>query len=170
MIPTENLRRLRADMDAVEVLDLMQRAADYMLLEYGRAPDHAQVQDFFNACVPGGDVAEAVKLGAEMGGRLHGIAEMSFGYPEADDAYIGLVLLDKGARGHGLGRRIVTELNEIACTRGAKRLLVAVLEANQTGMAFWQNAGFVPEKIFEPQADDPLQHRRIRMMRRVMPN
>ena len=170
MIPPENLRALAAGRDETAVFDLMQRAADYMVLEDGCAADHAGAAEFFNDCVPGGNLAESVKLGAEAEGRLLAIADMSFGYPEADDAYIGLLLLDKAERRRGLGQRMLSVLDESARDRGAKRLLVAVLEANLPGVAFWQSAGFLPEKIFDPRADDPMQHKRIRMMRTVTPN
>jgi GNAT superfamily N-acetyltransferase len=155
--------------DDAAVLGLMQRARDYVQLEGGRAPDAAKVAAFFTDCVPGGDLAQAVKLGLEEAGQLCGVAEMSFGYPEAGDAYIGLVMLDAAARGRGLGKRAVAHLEAIARQRGATRMLVAVLKANPKGLAFWQREGFALEKVFPPQADDPLQHSRFRMTRAVSP-
>ncbi len=153
--------------DAGLVLGLMQRAADYVVLEYGALPDAARVEDFFTACVPGGDLATAIKHGAFQKGRLVAICDMGFGYPEAGDAYIGLVMLDPAARGQSLGQRCFSHLREIAEARGAQRLLVAVLEANPKGRAFWEAMGFTPEKRFPAVKDDPLAHVRWRMTRPV---
>ena len=53
--------------------------------------------------------------------------------------------------------------------RGAGRMLIAVLEANPRGKAFWQRNGFVPELCFPPRADVPMQHHRLRMTREILP-
>jgi len=66
--------------------DLYTRAEDYLVLAEGRAPDVAMVQAFFTDCVPGGCVAQSVKLGADVGGRLIGVADMCFAYPLERDA------------------------------------------------------------------------------------
>jgi ribosomal protein S18 acetylase RimI-like enzyme len=166
---TENLRirALARGADDAAVFDLFNRTSDYVVLEDGHAPTPAKVDEYFTEVVPGGNLAQAVRLGAEQDGRLIGIADMGFGYPNATDAYIGLLMFDASARGQGLGRKMLTELTAIAQARGATRQLVAVLEANPRGLAFWQRQGFTLERVFEPQVSDPLQHRRFRMTRPI---
>ncbi|WP_022703937.1 GNAT family N-acetyltransferase [Pseudorhodobacter ferrugineus] len=156
---------LRQGRDDVAVLDMMFRAADYSLLEKGRAPVAGDVSDFFASCVPGGDLAEAVKLGYWQGDVLLGFIEMSFGYPEATDAYIGLLMLDNAARGGGIGPQLLAEATARARAKGARRQLMAVLEANPKAKAFWQREGFAPERFFPASANDPLGHARCRMTR-----
>ncbi len=158
-----------ADRDLVEVLDLMTRASDYLVLENGTPPQRATAEDFFADCVPGGDPAQSVKLGITLRERLVGISDMGFGYPKAQDAYIGLLLLDPQMRGQGIGADAVAHLEDIARQRGANRLLIAVLEANPKGQAFWQKMGFEVEQRFPPTPDDPLQHSRLRMTREISP-
>jgi GNAT superfamily N-acetyltransferase len=165
MLENLSIRPLNLCDDRDAVFDLCKRAADYIQLEYGHVPEMATVEAFIADVVPGGDVAQSPKRGAEADGQLYGIADMGFGYPNADDAYIGLLLLDPAARGQGVGQRILAELTQLARARGVARQLVAVLEANPRGFAFWQRQGFVVEKLFEPALDDPLQHRRLRMVR-----
>ena len=163
------LRPLTQAADSAQVLDLYTRAADYALLEDGRPPDAAMVAAFFTDCPPGGDPRASVKLGADHGGRLVGIADLAFGYPMAQDAYIGLLLLDPALRGQGLGAVMVARLDAMARAQGANRLLVAVLEANPRGLAFWQRCGFAPERHFPAAANDPMRHSRLRLTRKVSP-
>lgn len=144
------LRALRVG-DRAAVADLFARAADYVRLESGCEPGNDQVADFFDGAPPGCDPADGVRIGAG-GDRLDGIAEMAFGYPQAGDAYVGLLLLDPAARGRGLGRAMVAALVDQARARGAGRMLVAVLDGNPRGRTFWEREGFVLEKTFEPQA------------------
>lgn len=162
-----SFRGLDAARDAADVLDLMQRASDYMQLEYGRPPDATSVTDFFAACVPGGNLAQAVKLGICRDDRLVGILDMGFGYPAAQDAYIGLVMLDPAVRGQSLGEVCFAHLQRIATVRGADRMLVAVLERNPKGRAFWQRMGFEPEQRFNPPPGDPAGHVRLRMVQAI---
>jgi GNAT superfamily N-acetyltransferase len=153
--------------DVPQVLDLMQCASDYVQLEGGKGPDAARASAFLTELVPGGTAAEAVKLGIMRGARMVGIIDMGFGYPLKTDAYIGLLLLDPAVRGQGVGRAARAEVEAIARARGARRMLVAVLEANQRGRAFWRAQGFEPEKRFEPAPDDPAGHVRIRCVKRL---
>jgi GNAT superfamily N-acetyltransferase len=160
-------RRLDRVADASLVLGFMERASDYVVLEFGAPPDAARVDGFFTDCVPGGDLAVAVKQGAFLEGRLVAICDMGFGYPEAGDAYLGLLMLDPAVRGQGLGQRCFAHLRQIAADRGAVRLLVAVLDANPRGRAFWEAMGFTSEKRFAAAEDDPLGHVRWRLTRAV---
>ena len=123
--------------------DVYNGATDYIMLESGTAPSDAMVADFFTDCPPGSDLAASCKLGMfTPGGALVAIADMAFGYPETDDAYIGLLLLDESCRGMGLGRTFLDHLTGIARARNARRLLIAVLDENTRGRAFWEREGF----------------------------
>jgi ribosomal protein S18 acetylase RimI-like enzyme len=165
---TSEFRVLDPVADIGAVLELMQRGADYIRLEDGHGPDAVRAEDFLTALVPGGRADQAVKLGIMQAGRMVGIIDLGFGYPQEDDAYIGLLLLDPAVRGQGLGVAARSHVEAIARQRGAKRMLVAVLAENPGGQAFWQSQGFVPEKRFEPLPDDPLGHVRIRRVKQLL--
>jgi len=45
---------------------------------------------------------------------------------------------------------------------GGRRRLIAVLDANPKGRAFWEREGFVLAKTFEPTLDQHIRHRMIR--------
>lgn len=137
------IRQLVQEDDVSTVQDFYNRAADFVALETGRGLDDATVTDFFADCPPGADVATSHKLGMFMpAGELLAIADLAFGYPEIDDAYVGLLLVDQDCRGMGLGRALFEHLVGLAQARDAKRLLVAVLDENTGGRAFWEREGF----------------------------
>ncbi len=160
------LRPLADPADRPAVAEFFARAADYVALETGLPPDEGTVEDFFTGAPPGGDPADGVRIGA-MGpdGRLEGIAALAFGYPRVGDAYLGLLLLDPAARGQGLGRAMLGHLAALARGRGAQRMLVAVLEANPRGLAFWRREGFGPDAVFEAVERGARRHRLHRLAR-----
>ncbi|MDR7220093.1 GNAT family N-acetyltransferase [Aminobacter aminovorans] len=123
--------------------DFYDRATDFVMLESGTVPSDATVAEFFADCPPGSDLAASYKLGMFIsGGALVAIADMAFGYPETDDAYIGLLLIDQNCRGMGLGRIFLDHLTAAARARNMTRLLIAVLDENTRGRAFWEREGF----------------------------
>lgn len=74
--------------------------------------------------------------------RLSGVAEVSYGFPEPTDAYLGLMLLGPWAQGAGHGKALLARAEALARGRGAQRMFLAVLEANPRGRAFWEREGF----------------------------
>lgn len=134
-----------ADVPLVEAL--YAEAADYWLLADRARPDRARTQAFFTDAPPGADAARSHRLGLFVGERLSGVAELSFGFPTPDDAYLGLMLLAPRLRGQGHGARFLARLEDLAREAGATRLCLAVLEANPRGRAFWQREGFAPTEV-----------------------
>ncbi len=156
--------------DLAAVADLYRRASDYVVLETGEPPGPGIAAEFFEDAPPGGPAGPLCHLGARLpDGRLAGIAAMAFGYPEATDAYIGLLLLAPDWRGQGLGARMVARLEAEARVRGADRLLVAVLEANPRGHTFWRRLGFADHRVFPPAVIGKATHVRTRMVRALEP-
>jgi GNAT superfamily N-acetyltransferase len=140
------IRQLHPETDRAAVADLFRRSADYVRLERDADPDEAVVAEFFADAVPGATAAEQLKLGLfGEGGALLGLADMGFGYPEAGDAYLGLLQFAGEARGRGLGAAFLRHLEAAARARGARRLFIAVLHANPRGRAFWEREGFAVE-------------------------
>jgi GNAT superfamily N-acetyltransferase len=127
-----------ADLNAVE--GLYARAADYWLLADRRPPDRQKAAEFFTDTPPGCDPAASHRLGLFQDGTLVGVAELSFGFPLPEDAYLGLMLLDATRRGQGLGAVFLAEVQARAAP--CPRLYLAVLQANPRGRAFWQRHGF----------------------------
>lgn len=129
-----------ADLDAVEAL--YARAADYWILADRRAPDRQKACDFFTDTPPGCDPMLSHRLGVFVDGGLMGVAELSFGFPAPGDANLGLQILAPEARGRGLGRGLLAEVEARARAAGAEVLYLAVLADNPRGWAFWAREGF----------------------------
>ncbi|MDP3960451.1 MAG: GNAT family N-acetyltransferase [Pseudorhodobacter sp.] len=160
------IRPLTASADAPAVTCLFTAAADYVALESGLAPSAALTDEFFTDAPPGGDPATSLKLGLVLpDGCLAVLADVAFGYPEATDAFIGLMLAATRWRGRGLGRRMLDHIITTSRARGATRLLLAVLEANPRGRAFWQRHGFREVLRTPPTVIGLKTHVRIRMAR-----
>lgn len=156
------IRRLSAD-DRSIIRGLFDRAADYVVMETGHPPEATASARFLDDCPPGGDVATSLKLGLfAPDGQLAAIADLAFGYPDPTDAYVGLLLIEPGSRGGGLGRIMLDHLVDAARMRGAERILAAVLDENSGGRAFWERAGFQLDKTiprFETGAKIHVLHR-----------
>lgn len=144
------LRKLDPAKDAVLVARLFLQSADFVRLTEGVDPGPPQVAGFFKGVPPGCDISLSVKVGLFEGATLLGIADMAFGYPEAGDGYIGLMLFAPEARGKGFGRALLALLEEEARARHAPRLYVGVVQANAPGRAFWLREGFLPVKTLGP--------------------
>lgn len=159
------IRPLHAPDDLAAVRDLFTRAADYVLLETGLPPAPEAARDYFADAPPGIDPATSLKLGLCEGGTILGLADLAFGWPDPQDAYIGLLLIDAASRGRGLGRRLLDQLAACARDRGATRLLLAVLDDNPRGRAFWEREGFRVILTTPPATLGARSHIRHRMAR-----
>jgi GNAT superfamily N-acetyltransferase len=160
------VRELSADEDHGRVRAFYDRVSDYVHMESGLAPDDGMVRAFFSDCPPGADPAKSLKLGlAGDDRRLVALADMAFGYPRARDAYIGLLLIDSACRGQGLGHSFLTWLTDTAYAAGCDRILVAVLDENSRGRAFWEREGFLLDRSFPAIMIGNKMHVRHRLQR-----
>ena len=137
------------DLDAVE--GLYSRAADFWILADRRPPDRHKAAAFFTDTPPGCDPAASHRLGLFQAGTLVGVAELSFGFPLAEDAYLGLMLLDATQRGQGLGALFLAQVQARAAP--CQRLYLAVLQDNPRGRAFWESHGFTDTGLSGHDAD-----------------
>jgi GNAT superfamily N-acetyltransferase len=124
------------------VAQFYREAPDYWLLAEGRCDPQAQASDFFTDAPPNCDPVQSDRLGLFLNQRLSGVAELSYGFPEANDAYLGLMLLGPWAQGAGHGQTFLAHAESLARKRHAARLYLAVLDVNPRGRAFWEREGF----------------------------
>lgn len=119
-------------------------APDYWILAEGQCEPTQKAAAFFTDCPPNCNPAQSARLGFFLGDRLSGLAELSFGFPSAGDAYLGLMMLGPWAQGAGHGAAFLAAIEAIARAADAPTLYLAVLDANPRGRAFWQREGFTP--------------------------
>ena len=136
------IRRLDPIADRPAVDAFFQDAADYIHIERDADPGPEVTDEFFSDTPPGCDPAQSLRLGLFDRGRLIAIADLAFGYPEASDAYLGLMIVAPSERGSGAGKRLLRHIEAVARARDCKGLFLAVLEANPDGRSFWEREGF----------------------------
>jgi GNAT superfamily N-acetyltransferase len=147
------IRPLDPGTDRAAVSALLLQAQDYYLMWKGRPPGPAETDAVFDDCPPDCDPAASQRLGLHANDRLCGVAELSFGFPTAQDAYLGLMILAPDCRSRGLGAAFLHHVETRARTANAPRLYLAVLEANTRGAAFWARSGFGPTGLSRHDAD-----------------
>ena len=96
--------------------------------------------DLFGGRPPGLCTKEV--LAVWEGGRLCGVVDMVRGYPDPTGWFIGLVLLHPEVRGHGLGARVVAQLETMARSGGGTHIGIGVLFTNPDGRRFWERVGY----------------------------
>jgi GNAT superfamily N-acetyltransferase len=162
-MPERLIRPLDPVRDRNDVAVLLLQAADYYHLWLGHDPGPEQVDEVFSACPPTCDPARSQRLGLFLDGQLAGVAELSFGFPLPEDAYLGLMILAPAARGHGHGAAFTSHLETLA--RHSPRLYLGVLQANARGHAFWARQGFVPTGVsrFDDETGHTL-HRLVKLL------
>lgn len=128
---------------ADDVLDLAQRAADYVVLEVGRAPDTAYVDEFFTASPPDVPPEGLMHFAVMLETAMVGLVCIAEGYEFPDDWWLGLVLMDPAYRGRGIGGAAIDAVKTRARGRNIAMLKLAVLDANPRAHKFWRREGFV---------------------------
>lgn len=134
---------LELSKDLEAVVSFYARAPDYWTLVDGIAPDRAKARDFFETAPPNCDVSASQHLGLYVEDRLAGLADLFFGFPGAEDAYIRLMLLGPWAREKGYGAALLRHLEGLAVQGDALNLYLAVSNKNPRGRAFWEREGFL---------------------------
>lgn len=156
-------RRLSAEQDRSALAAFLTEAQDYYHLWKGRAPDEGEVDDVLFGAPPNCDPAESLRLGLYLDDRLSGVAELSFGFPEKGDAYLGLMILAPRARSGGRGAMFLAEVERLARAKGCPVLYLAVLEKNTRGRAFWEKMGFAPTGVQRDTEENGIAHRIYRL-------
>lgn len=134
---------IRREVDFDDAFNLAQRAADYVVLEVGHAPDRNYVEEFFTALPPDVKPEGLFTFSLMLGPAMVGMTAVAEGYEFHDDWWIGLMLLDPAYRGRGLGRKAVDLLKERAQDRKIAMIKLSVLDANPRALRFWHHEGFV---------------------------
>jgi GNAT superfamily N-acetyltransferase len=145
------IRDLNDPADRPALRDFYNRAQDYIILETGLAPSEDTVDELFQNAPPGGDPADCIRLGLfDDLGLIQGVCEQSFGYPNPDSSYLGLLILSPNIRGSGYGAILFDRLKNAAIEKNCTEFFVAVLEPNTRGRAFWERKGFKYELSSDP--------------------
>ena len=64
------------------------------------------------------------------------------GYPEADDVFIGWLMVDGEMQGRGIGSGIFADVRAAMKAAGYDYMALAVVKENEEALKFWKDQGF----------------------------
>jgi len=83
---------------------------------------------------------------------LVAVMDLITGYPEADDAFIGWLMVDGAMQGRGIGSDIFADVRAAMKAAGFDYIALAVVKENKEALKFWKDQGFGIKK--ETVSDD----------------
>ena len=137
-----------ADLDLV--IQLNKTCSDFFLLQNGLPPSEGDAREALEFVPPKSDGAAKLPIGIFHSEHLVGVMDVLRGYRTTLDWYIGFMLLAPSFRSQGIGTEIHNEFVGYARRAGARRLLLAVLEANESARRFWLRLGYRKVKDYPP--------------------
>jgi GNAT superfamily N-acetyltransferase len=153
--------------DAPAILDLYARCADYFLLQDGELAVMSDADELFTDVPPPKRPEDQYVLGFRREGRLDAVAALLPHHPQPGDWYLGLLLVTPDLRSQGVGREMYESIEQWSVSRGAQRMLLAVLEENAPAYRFWRSLGFEPVRRVEPATFKRKLHVRYELARRL---
>ena len=73
---------------------------------------------------------------------LVAVMDLITGYPEADDAFIGWLMVDGEMQGRGIGSGIFADVRAAMKAAGYDYIALGVIESNEEAVKFWKAQGF----------------------------
>jgi ribosomal protein S18 acetylase RimI-like enzyme len=98
-------------------------------------------------------------------GELVGVLDLLLRYPDAETVYLGLLLIERGRQGQGIGRAAMQALEGEVAARWprARRLRLSVVRSNDNVLGFWRRMGFTETGEVRPWRYDKLESEAILM-------
>ena len=156
---TVTLRALRGEPDEMADLQrVLEGAPAYFELTTGHPPGAAEAQSLFTVLPPDG-VGYDRKLdwGIVTEAGLVGCIDVLRGWPAADTAHLGLMLIDEDHVGQGIGRAAFEALErQVRQWPEITRLRAAVVATNAQVLPFWERMGFARTGEVKPYRYDKL--------------
>lgn len=144
------IEKLLKENDSI-VAKLCEKCSDYYILSGGVFPSKEEIDSMFNDLPPNKDLEDKFLLGVYKSDELVGMVDIIKDFPTIGEWTLGLMLIEPGERGSGLGKIIHKELIKWAKDLGAKTFRIGVIENNQKAFKFWSNLGYT--KIKEVKMD-----------------
>jgi GrpB-like predicted nucleotidyltransferase (UPF0157 family)/GNAT superfamily N-acetyltransferase len=138
-----------ADLDLV--IQLNKSCSDFFLFQNGLPPNEDDAREVFEFVPPNCDRARKLPIGIFHSKHLVGVMDVLRGYRTNSDWYIGFMLLAPSFRGQRFGTEIHNQFVSYARREGTRRLLIAVLEANESARRFWLRLGYRKVKDYPPK-------------------
>jgi ribosomal protein S18 acetylase RimI-like enzyme len=145
-----------SDVEALQ--DLIESVPDYAERITGYPPGPSDALSALISVPPGYDPAGKHGVGLWDDGELVAFADVLFGYPTPDAAYIGLLLVRAGRQRRGFGTALHDALLDRLREAGqVARVRLGVIETNASvAEPFWRALGYAPTGERKPYRYDKL--------------
>jgi len=122
---------------------LFERAADYFMATTGAPPAPDEAQRAFVGGPPTKSVNDKQTVGVfDQDEALVAVLDAIPDFPADRTCTIGLLLVDPGARGRGLGGAALTAFERWMSERGTTRFRTAIAAPLERGLRFLERAGY----------------------------
>lgn len=138
--------------DTAILQELCDACADYHVIVEGEPAGPEKARELLAELPPGKTLEDKFFFGLfTPRPRLCGALDLLRNYREPGEWYLGLLLLEPGVRGRGLGERVLRAAEDWARAQGAKRIKLACAEQNESGRRFWERQGYGDPRRFPPR-------------------
>ena len=141
----ERVRDLTSN-DVGMLQGLLESVPDYAERITGYPPGPSDALSALISVPPELDAANKHGIGLWEGDALVAFVDVLIGYPDADAAHIGLLVVRGDRQGTGLGRELHNAILERVRTQSCvKRLRLGIVETNAAvAEPFWRSLGYLP--------------------------
>ena len=144
--------------DADVLQGLYERCTDYARLMDGAPPSPSAARDEFLALPEGTGVEDKFMFGLFCDEDLVGLLESVRRYPDEKTWWLGLLLLEPGLRGRGVGAAFYETFERFGGEQGLAQTMLSVAEENVRGLRFWRSLGFEAVRSTEPRSSGGKKH------------
>jgi ribosomal protein S18 acetylase RimI-like enzyme len=144
---------------------VMESDEDYALRVTGHPPGPADAQSTLMFVPEGRSPEDKAPFGVWADGQLVGVLDLLLRYPDDETVYLGLLLIERGRQGQGIGRATLEALDREVAARWpwARRLRLSVVRTNDNVLGFWRRMGFSETGEVRPWRYDKLRSEAILM-------
>lgn len=136
---------------------VVEAAPRFAQLLSGAAPGPHEGEEILSLLPDGKTADDKFVYAVELDGVCIGCVDLIRGYPDAQTAHIGLLLLAQAYEGCGLGSASLARIETLVhAWPECSRLRVGIVERNARALAFWTRHGFAPTGETKPYGVDPI--------------
>jgi len=134
--------RMLTGRDEADVQDLCERCSDFFELVEGRVPEKDAGDNILSDLPPGKELKDKYNFGVYKENLLIAVIDIVKDYKADKEWIIGLLMIDPGERGNGLGRKLHNLIKDWVSEEHGKLLRIGVVEENRRGYKFWREMGY----------------------------
>ena len=160
------LREVAGDPDELRALQrVVESDEGFALRVTGHPPGPADAQSTLMFVPEGSSPDDKAPFGVWVGDELVGLLDLLLRYPDDETLYIGLLQIDRGRQGQGIGTAAIQALERELLPRWpwVRRLRLSVVRGNDQVLGFWRRLGFTETGEVRPWRYDKLESESILM-------